>query len=350
MPRRVSRGFPQGPTAECSDRGWMFALRHLGVPVDARQVSIRELRRLDASVVARSGDARRLDGSVVAPFVDEDVDYACVGAGDVEVDASFPYEAVHRIHEEPAFTDVVTLFARLRDDSVNVGPHYAGDDPRFRSVAHLEQDVDGLFTEVDAVSLNVVVVEVHVGSLYACEAADDGVVEDTEIPVVTDYVFVDANDVPVEADKTEGVTDESRVVADRTFVDANDVPVEVDILSVATTDTGEGTNKTGVATTDTGEETNKTDVATTDTGEGTNKTDLATHVVRVVTDSIKEGTAKICVETTNPSLETTRVCPVTAPLWVEAPQIRVGSASLLVATTRTGVDAKGTRVATVEPL
>jgi len=170
---------------------------------------------------------------------------------------------VHRIHEEPAFTDVVTLFARLRDDSVNVGPHYAGDDPRFRSVAHLEQHVDGLFTEVDAVSLNVVVVEVHVGSLYACEAADDGVVEDTEIPVVTD----------------------------RTFVDANDVPVEVDILSVATTDTREGTNKA----------------------------DVASHFVPVVTDSIKEGTAKICVETTNRSLETTRVCPVTAPFGSRQP-------------------------------
>jgi hypothetical protein len=148
------------------------------------------------------------------------------------------------------------------------------------------------------------------------------VVGDTGIPVVTDNLFAGANDVPVEADKTEGVTEESRVVTDRTFVDTNDVAVEVDILPVVRTNAGEGTNKT----------------------------DLATHFVPVVIDSIKEGTAKTCIETTNPPLETTRVCPVTAPLWIDAPQIRVGSASLPAATTGTGVEARGTRVATVEPL
>jgi hypothetical protein len=110
-----------------------------------------------------------------------------------------------------------------------------------------------------------VAVELHAGSLYAREAADDGAVEGAEIPVATDNLFVDMNDLLVEADKTKGVTDESRVVTDRTFVDVNDAPVAVDILSVASAYAGEGTNKAGVATTDTREETNKTHVATTDT-------------------------------------------------------------------------------------
>ena len=202
----------------------------------AETTSIDDLERASAEIHQHAWvrSASRLYGSVVALFVDEDVDYA-------------------------------------------------GDDARFRSVGHLEQDVDGLFTEVDAVSLNVVTVDVHVGSLYAREAVDDGVVEAIYIPVVTDNASVDANDVPVEAD----------------------------FLSVARTDAREGTNKTGVAThflpvvTDyIGEETNKTGVAThfapvvTDPlGEATNKTDVAPHFVPVVTDSIGEGTNKTVVAT-----------------------------------------------------
>ena len=242
--------------------------------------------------MGRFRDARRVDGKVVAPFAKEDVDGAGSGAADVEVDALFSYEAAHRIHDEPAFTDVVTRFESVGADSVNVVTDYAGDDRRFRSVGHLEQDVDSLFTEVEAGFLNVVAVELHPGSLYAREAADDGAVEGAEIPVATDNLFVDMNDLPVEADKTKEVTDESRVVTDRTLVDVNDAPVAVDILSVARADAGE--------------ETNKTDVATNDTRVGTDKTDVATHIVPVVMDSIEEGTAKIRVETT-------RLRPVTAP-------------------------------------
>jgi len=139
-------------------------------------------------------------------------------------------------------------------------------------------------------------------------------------------------------------------VTDNASVDANDVPVEADFLSVARTDTREGTNKTGVAT-------HFVPVVTDSIGEGTNKTGVATHFLPVVTDSIGEGAKKTDVATTNTSYgsERSHGAGHEIPIEMDSPSVgatplRVVSARFLVETTKRCVEDAGTHVATVEPL